>query len=154
MPSISVGMPSPITADRNWAMDVFTGSGVMPSMNRITLDSASCWETKGTPRALMLKASMDMTSADTTTLTPPPTTRSTARSGLIRTALRICRPIMVPSPWPRTISRTAVAMMAVSRQPLSSTRSLTSGTETKAATAPAAKPAMPPSVTRKPLRRP
>ena len=76
------GCPSPITAERNWAMDVFSGVGVTPSMNPITLDSASCWETKGTPRALMLNASMDITRADTTTFTPPPTTRSAARSGL------------------------------------------------------------------------
>ena len=147
-------MPSPITADRNWAMDVFSGVGVTPSINPITFESASCWETNGTPRALMLKASMDITRADTATLTPPPTTRSASRSGLILTTLRIRRPIMVPSPCPSIISSTAVAMIAVSRQLGSSTRSLTMGTDTKAATAPAAKPAMPPSVTRKPLRKP
>ena len=70
MPSNSVGMPSPITADRSWAMEVFSGTGVTPSMKRITLDSASGWDTKGTPSAPILKASMDITRADTTTLTP------------------------------------------------------------------------------------
>ena len=89
-------MPLPITVERSWAMVAFTGIGVRPSMNRITLDSASCWDTNGTPRELMLKASMDITSADTTTFTAPPTSRSTARSGLIRTTPRMFRPIMVP----------------------------------------------------------
>ena len=123
-------------------------------MKRITLDSASGWETKGTPSAPMLNASIDITRADTTTLTPPPANRSMDRSGLILTTLRTLRPIAVPSPCPSIISSTAVAMIAVRRQPLSSTRPLTMGTDTNAATAPAANPAMPPTVTRKPLRRP
>ena len=153
-PSSRVGMPSPITAERSCAIDALTGIGVTPSMNLMTLDSASCWDTNGTPRAPMLNASIDITRADTTTFTPPPTRRSAARRGLNGTTLRIRRPIMVPRPFPTIISTTAVATIAVRRQPLSSTSPLTMGTDTKAATAPAANPAMPPSVTRKPLRRP
>ena len=69
-------------------------------MNLMTLDSASCWDTNGTPRAPMLNASIDITRADTTTFTPPPTRRSAARRGLNGTTLRIRRPIMVPRPLP------------------------------------------------------
>jgi hypothetical protein len=66
-------------ADRTWARNAWTGTGVIAFMPRSTCDDAIVCETAGTPSALMLAASMEVTSAATIVTTTAPSARSIRR---------------------------------------------------------------------------